>query len=265
MSAPDGLRFFINRHGPRWFRNRVGKSVAYRILATFAAMFDALTEWALQGAQARLPGVGTPTALGAIGKDRGYRRGFAQDNAIFAGRLPGWIEASKRIGHPFQILRELRGYLAPYSMRVRHVDNSGNWHTIEADGTETMLQVSGSWNWDNASAWWRGWVILYPPAELWPVWEAWDGSQWGGNYADDGETLGQDAPFAVAEDIREIVRHFKAQNVHVVNIIIAYVDSDFDPLNPTSLPDGTWGLPVDNSDPPNETRNPNARYWEGVI
>lgn len=262
----DGLRYYINRHVPRWLRNRPGKSVGYRYLATFGALFDALVEWLVQGAQARLPGQGTPTALGAIGRDRGYLRGFAQSDAAFSGRLVGWIHDKKYAGHPFEVLRQIRGYLAPYTMLMRHVDNAGNWHTIEADGTESILQSPGSWNWDDQpSQWWRFWIILYPPADLWPLWASFDGDQWGGDVANDDDTLGQQTPYNVAEDIRAIVRTWKASHAYCEHIIIAYNADDFDPVNPSTLPDGTWGMPCDDSDPPVETRNPNARYWEGVI
>lgn len=266
MATLDGLRYFIDRHVPRWFRNRVGKSVAYRFLASIAAAFDALTEWLVQGAQARMPGQGTPTALPAIGRDRGFLRGFAQSDAIFAGRNLTWIEAHKHVGHPFEVLRQLRGYLSPYAVKVRHVDNSGNWHTIKADGTEVRQKLPGSWNWDgDSTSWWRFWVVIYPPADLWAQWETWDGTQWGGDFADDQDTIGQQAPFDVCEDIRAIVRTWKAQHAFCPMIIIAYDEADFNPLDAGTLPDGTWGKPYDDSDPPELTRNQNARYWEGVI
>lgn len=265
MSVRDTLRYVANRHVPRWFRNRVGKSVAYRIIAALAAVFDALLWWARQGAKARMPGLGTPTALGRIARDRGYIRGFAQSDAVLAGRVQGWKEAHRRKGHPFEVLRQLRGYLAPYAVKVRHVDASGNWHTIEADGTEVRQNLPGSWDWGPAARWWWFWIIVYLPAELWPVWEAMDGEQWSGNMADDGDTLGQQAPFAACEDVRAVVGQWKAENVYCRYIIIAYDEADFVPTDPASLPDGTWESPIDNSDPPNETRNPNARFWEGVV
>jgi hypothetical protein len=266
MKVPDALRFFGTRHGPRWFRNRRGKSVAYRILASLAAMFDALTEWMIQGSKARMPGLGTPTALPLLARDRGYIRGFAQSDEVFAARLPGWLEDHKREGHPFEVLRQIRGYLAPYAVRVRHVDNAGNWHTILEDGTEIRQNLPGSWDWDgDAAKWWRFWIILYAPAE-WQVWPSFwenDPSLWGGNLQGNGWSLGQKLPVGVVEDIRNIVDRWKAQHAVCPWIILAFDPDSFNPTDPDTLPDGTWRYFAKGS-PPEPARLATARYWEGV-
>jgi hypothetical protein len=266
MKVWDALRFFTNRHGPRWLRNRRDKSVAYRILATFGAVLDALVEWLIQGSQARMPGQGTPTALPYIGRDRGYLRGHTQSNAIFAARLLGWREAWRRAGHPFELLRQIRGYLAPYGVKVRHVDNAGNWHTIEADGTEVRQHLPGSWDWDgNTAEWWRFWIILYPPAD-WQVWPAFwelDPTLWGGNLAGNGWTLGQQVTFALAEDLRAIVRQWKAQHAVCAWIVVAFDPESFNPTDPGTLPDGNWQYYTKGS-PKEPARLTTARYWQGV-
>lgn len=266
MKVPDALRFLVGRHGPRWFRNRRDKSVAYRILATLGAGFDALFEWATQGFKARMPGLGTPTALAAIARDRGYIRGFAQSAAVFAGRLLGWREAWRHAGHPFEVLRQIRGYLAPAGVRVRHVDNAGNWHTIEADGTEVRQTLPGSWDWDgNTAAWWRFWIIIYPPSD-WQVWPAFyelDPTLWDGDLAGNGWTLGQQVTFGLAEDIRAIVRQWKAQHAVCPWIVIAFDPASFNPTDPDTLPDGNWRYFTKGS-PKEPARFETARYWEGV-
>lgn len=259
----DALRAFVP---PRLRDGGAGTvSFGFKFLWCIAVVLDAILEWFAQGAQARLPGLGTPTALGPEGRARGIRRGLAEGDASYAVRLQRWLESWKMAGHPFGILREIRAYInAP--IKVRCVDYSGNWHTIEADGTESSLHLGvGAWNWEGATGrWWDLWIIIYP-GSLWPVWESLDGSQWGGDMADGQDTLGQQAAFNVCEDIRGIVRERKSQHNVCRNIIIAYNNADFDPLDSSTLPDGTWGLPWDNSDPPELTRNQNARYWEGVV
>lgn len=240
-------------------------SIGFKFLWVFAAVLDAILEWMTQGAQARLPGLGTPTALGAEGRARGIRRGLAEPDASYVARLLRWLDSWRYAGHPFSILRELRAYInAP--VRVRCIDYSGNWHTIDEAGVESSLHLGvGAWNWEGVTGrWWDLWIIVYP-GTLWPVWETWDGSQWSGDFADDQDTIGQEAPYDVCEDIRAIVRERKPKHCVCRNIIIAYDPADFNPLDAGTLPDGTWGAPCDDSDPPELTRNQNARYWEGVI
>lgn len=264
MSPRPWLRNMVDADtAPPWLRNRPLLQVGYRFLAALVVMFDALIEWAIQGAQSRLPGVGTSTALRLIGLSRGIRRGFVQSDSIFAGRLGGWLPARKLKGHPMELLRQLRDYLKPYSMRLRHVDTSGNWHTIEADGTEIIQQVPGSWVWKPEQGWAEFYVILYPPAELWPVWDQLDGTCWAGNLADDSETMGQQTPYDVMTDIMDICYEWSAAHALLQYVIIAYVDTDFDPTNPATLPDETWRLPWTDDAVPTVSRNPNARYWEG--
>src|SRR5262249_2866269 len=140
-----------------------------------------------QGAQARMPGQGTPTAIPLISKDRQMTIGPLSDPTNYVPAFQRWLDAWKHVGHPFEVLRQVRQYVGP--VRCRTVDNSGNWHTIDEDGTETYQHIPGSWDWDgNTASWARLWVIIYAPTS-WVPWEKYDqvgyklwNSNLGGNF-----------------------------------------------------------------------------------
>lgn len=265
MSEPkrqirDGLRRIVTP----WLADRGAafKNVAFKLLWSIAFVLDALMEWVVQGAQAHLPGLGTFTALAAEGRARGIRRGLGQSDESYAEELQRWLETLKYVGHPFSVLRSLRAYLG--AVKVRTVDDGGNWYTIDADGTETHYHAPGSWNW-GGFGWARGWVIIYAPAS-WAVWPAFyeiDPTLWGGSLAGNGWTLGQQVEYVVAEEIRQRVRERKPAHLRVVNIIIAFDPLSFNPLDPDTCPDGNW-LYYTKGSPKVPARFTSARYWEGV-
>lgn len=256
---------------PPWLADRGSRYVntGFKILWALAAAFDAVIEWFVQGAKARMPGFGTPTALSK--EVRGIKRGIAESDASFSERLRSWLMrgtepgALKMKGHPFELLRQLRSYIGE-PVKCRVVDNSGNWHSIDEAGTETTDILPGSWNWDGdwPLYWARMWVILYAPSH-WLRWTALyevDPTLWGGFVSGGSNyTLGQTTPFDVAEDVRAICKDWKPQHAVIVNIIIAFDPASFTPGS--AEPDGTWGS-YTTGDPQEKTRLDTARFWEGV-
>lgn len=260
----DAMRAMV----PPWLSDRGPRALntGFKLVWTVGMALDGVVDWMVQGTQARMPGLGTPTALDMSGRDRGVLRGVVEGDEAYALRQQRWLQARRLQGHPLELLRQVRGYLNE-DVKCRTVDHSGNWHTIDVGGAESWIQIPGSWDWDgNPVPWARGWVILYAPAH-WIQWEHfWTGGEtpWGGFLAGDNYTLGQTAPYDVAEDVREIVRTWKPQHMRVVNIIVAFDPASFDPGNPATWPDGTWGN-YTTGNPAVEARPSTARYWEGVV
>jgi hypothetical protein len=258
------LRDGVRRLVPPWLADRGAafKNVAFSILWSIAAVLDALLELLVQGAQAHLPGLGTPTALNAEGRGRGIRRGPGQSDASYAAELQAWLETHKYAGHPFGVLRSIRAYLGP--VRCRTVDDGGNWYTIDEDGTESHVHLPGSWDW-GGTGWARGWVIVYAPAD-WEVWEAFwelEPDLYGGNLEGGNYTLGQQLGFDLVEEVRQRVRERKPAHLRVVEIILAFDPDSFDPADSDTCPDGNW-LYFTKGSPKEPARFDTARYWAGV-
>lgn len=263
------LRDAVRKLVPPWLSDRGPSfaSVGFKWLFSVAAVGDAIIEWAVQGAQAQLPGLGTPTVFPELGRARGIRRGLAETDEAYAVRLADWLRTLKHVGHPFEICRQIRAYFGE-DIKVRVVDFSGNWHSILPGGEEVRHNIPGSWNWDGSPDyfWAQGHVIIYAPAG-WAEWTAFydsDPTLWGGDLTGYPYTLGQTTPYDVAEDIRAIVRAVKPSHMKVREIIVSFDDALFDPDDNTTWPDGTWGT-YTAGEPQAKTRPEDARYWEGVM
>lgn len=270
MSLPKRqIRDSIRALVPPWLADRGATfaNTGFKLLYSIGATIDGLTEWMVQGMQADMPGIGTPTALPYLVRDRRIIRGREEADAAISDRLNRWLDAWRNAGHPHEICRQIRGYFGN-AIKVRTVDNSGNWHTIAADGTESRHHIPGSWDWDgNSLTWARLWVIIYAPPS-WAQWTAFyevDPDLWGGDFTGEPYTWDQELPanVDVVADVREIVRRWKPRHAFVPNIIVSYNALQFDPENPDTWPLGTWGTPVVGS-PPEPSRPADASFWEGV-
>ncbi len=240
------------RIAPPWLRSGNGA----RVLYTLGATLDSAQDWLWQGIQARMPLVATPTALSAIGRDRRITRGYAETDAAYAGRLAGYLQAWARAGTARGIMDQVAGYLAPASVDLRIVTNSGMWYARAADGTFTWEAhtTPSNWDWDGDTAsWFRFWLIIYSP---WAAEDTWGSGTWG-----DGGAWGTTADPGYVSAIRGIVGTWKAAHAKCEWIIEAFNPATFDPSAPE--PDGTWGTWSD-SDPRVPTRLATARYWSGI-
>jgi len=261
----DAIRAFV----PSWLSDQGPGTLSFgfKLLYSVAAVLDGMTEAMVQGMQADMPGIGTPTALGYLCRDRRIIRGREESDTAIALRLKGWLDAWRRAGHPFEILRQLRGYFGN-AIKARTVDNSGNWYTITEDGTELRHHIPGSWDWDgNSIAWARLWVIIYAPS-TWTTWTDFfelDPDLYGGDLAGAPYTIGHKLPVnqAVVADVREIVRRWKPVHAFVPTIIISQDPALFDPEASGTWPTGSWGA-FTTGNPPELARPQGARYWKGV-
>jgi len=249
---------------PRWLIEGEGE----RILFALGTVKQALAESARLRVRARFPSTAPPDALPAIGRDRRMARGLRETDAEYAARLPTWLDAHRTAGNPFRLLAELTTHIGVL-MRMRTVDNRGNWYTREADGTESQLLAQGNWNWDDDPAKWsRFWVLLYPPPSLWTVTaeDIGDPGLWGGAIGPSGRryTIGTTATPAEVSAVRGVVREWKPAGTRCVNIILAFDPDSFDPVDATPGPDGTWGRWGIGDDPRARARLDTARYWDGT-
>ncbi len=240
------FRTTIARYIPPWLAARVasGKVRGFKILYTLALLADLGMENAYQGLQAGFPGVGTPEALPLIGRDRCIRRGIDETDEAYAARLITWLDDWKGAGNPFAIMHAVRGFCAPAMPRIRIVNASGTWYTLNPDDSVEIVQTWGAinWNWDGlpAALPTQIWVIIYSDAGPWTVDGTWgDGGKWG-----DGRSWGTSATPDQVRVLRSIVNDFKSAGDRCRNIIIAFDPASFVPgaaPNASGMPDGSWG------------------------
>jgi hypothetical protein len=242
------FRDAIRRAVPGWLTGYWG----YRLLYAMAIQLDALGDALAYGVKLRFPNVYSPESLPLIGRDRGISRGFEETDAGYAARLERWLYDHRRAANPYTLMRQIQGYLAGHSVKLRIVNNAGAWYTLNADGT-TEYVLGGNWNWDgNTVQWSRFWLLIYPPADLWVRSGTWgDGSLWGEG------TWGSTATVEQVESIRGIVAEWQAPHARCVNIILVFDAAAFDPTDAAPpLPDGTWARAP--------ARDDRAIYGDGV-
>ena len=266
MATPTQFRQSLNIDVPSWLSNRVGKTVGFRFLWSLATTIDGIIEYAMQGAQARLPGAGVADALPFIGRDRGIIRGAEETDESYADRLVQWLDYWRGAGNAWVLIRALQAYL-PLETRVKLVTRASFWYTLNADGTIEYTQAS-NWNWDSlsnperAGRWSDFWIVIDPPH--FPTDTLWgDGaSKWGEAPL---QTFGSDVSTGIAKSIIDIVSQWKGPHTHFDTLILSYDANQFNPLDaPGSalLPDGWYGVWSRNiSGSQVATRTLDARYW----
>jgi hypothetical protein len=256
---------------PSWLHTGEGE----RVLYSFGLLLDASMSRLRQGLLARFP-TRSHVALDALGRDRGIRRGYRESNESYAQRLIGWRTAHKRKGNPLELLRQVRGYLSYFGgVKCRLVDQSGNWYTINEDGSEEFEVLAGGWNWDSKPRegnWGRFWVIIYAPPgwtehptlgdpnlwtvgqigwvpdpELYPDWE--------------GHSIGVDGmPPVIANELSQVIRDWKSLDSVCEWVVVAFDPNSFTPGS--SETDGLWGNWSRNvAGVQTPTRLATARYW----
>jgi len=234
----------VRRILPVWLQDRIqnGLTVGYRLMWALAWLLDAAMELFVQGSQARFPGVGTPTALPYLARDRKITRSPADTDESFAVRLKTWRQQWGTAGDMLSIARRVQEYL-PTHPRVRVVSRAGHWLTLETDGSYT--RTTAAWDWDSVSNpsrsghWWNIWVIVYGPTYADAgVWGTADGQLWGEPFG-----FGLEIPEDQSSALRTILHEWKSAHTTIRAVIFTDDATDFDPddLGGTLHPDGTWG------------------------
>ena len=232
----DEIRKWI----PPWLsdRRQSGLTYGFRFLWVMISVLDAAVEMLVQGLSAAWPGVGTYTALPLIGRTRGILRGEAETDASFSSRLIAWLDTWRGAGSALTLAKQIQAYLGN-TPRVRIVNRAGFWITLDSDGTVTTAQQA--FNWDGTSHpersgfWSEMWIIIYPTQ--WALTGNWgDGRTWG-----QPEGLGHANNRVEYDAVNNLIAQWKAAHTKVRSVIWTSDSTLFDPTDPGTLPDGTWG------------------------
>lgn len=253
---------------PSWLTEGDG-GLAVRGLATMMDQFVARARLALVVRFPEYsylsPWLDDEAALAAIGRDRRVVRGIDEPAEAYAARLVRAIDDHRTRGNPWTLLEQLRAYLQADCV-VRTVDQSGNWFSIEADGTRTSNVAAKNWDWDGGDAahWARFWVIIYPVngVDPWaPNGLIGDADLWSdGGVGHPDRTIGTTATPSQVASVRSIIREWKPAHARCEWVIVAFDSATFSPSGSTD-PAGEWGSWGNHTGAP--VRLSTARYWRG--
>lgn len=257
------IRDSFTRGMPPWLLEDIGLRFFYSV----GTVLDGVNQLLREGIKARMPGVGTPDALPAIGNDRQIDRGPTESDANYANRLSSAFDTWRTMGNAYRLLDSLAAFFDPDIPTLNLVSDRSEWHKRDPDGTiHHVKQGPGypsgaNWVWDTLAAgappyrFWRGWVII-DAAGRWTQWHV--GTD--GVIVGDGHTVGSTASIEEVASVRRIVRRCKPAGANVISIIITFVnglfDYSYDPAVETQMPQGNYG---DLSQ-----RSTDAIYWAGV-
>lgn len=232
-------------------------------MQNFGDALDTLVDKVKQGVEARLPGVGTLSALPYIGLDRVMPKAPTESDASYIIRLREAYNTWQRAGNRPTVLRQVDTYVGTRILRpinqtpmVLTVGNSDgetlaswDWYYSTnslAAAPQRALIAPTNWNWDDAFSWWRTWLVIFAipgsvlePEGVWGVGE-WDepGGSWGLNIGPE-----------FATGLRDVVRLWKSANTFYPWFVISFNPgngSSGSAFSPNSAqgdgnPDGNWG------------------------
>lgn len=268
MAAIDfRLRDLLTRVLPPWLADRIEqkKTTGYRFLWGLIAGLDALLDVINQGIASWFPGR-NPSASSYIGRTRGLIRNQGESEASYAARLVEWLETWPQAASQELIAVSLHQFLASHP-RVRVINRSGFWLTVEADGS--IVRQEAAWDWDSVShperndpdePWWSDmWIViqLSPWAERPGALGTLDG--------DDGFALGHLASHGEIDAVKGLFNQWKGAHSRIRAAIWTTDPDRFDPDVPASCPDGTWGawgILSGGSYVPSGRDLTTCRYWE---
>lgn len=264
--APQGTPF---RGGylalsPPWLNGDMGS----RYMFTMGLMWDTLAEETRLGVIQRYPSVADPSALPALGRDRGIIRGISETDAGYAQRLRKFKATWKLAGNAPTLLNQLWGFMGPSCTRIRYVVNGysgaagagtqfADWWTIDNTGTSFQRVSPSNWDWDGAYGYnIRFWIIVYR-SDLTPAKWGVPPYSWGTSGLKWSAAPGSNLSWIA--DTYNIVNSFKAAGSHMGpwpgfggGLIVA------DPTN-TSAPWDSRG-PFDPTYPAGHAGMPQANY-----
>ena len=222
--------------------------IATAIQYAEGTVMDGLAQWAIEGVQAAMPGIGTPDALYLIGRDMQIDRGPNEADDHYASRLQGAVDSHRLKGSGPELLRQLLAWFSPSTLTpIRLVSNSAVWHEINTTTDAVTKTVVGTnWTWDALASvrWWRGWVIIDSSTAPWTL-DVWgDPGNWG-----DGGVWGSSMSVGDVGAIRRIVDKWKPAHITAQPIIIfnasLFEVADASPPNPNGTSDtSAWRAPL---------------------
>ena len=246
---------------PPWLSSGVGEKFMYNL----GLSSDAVLEKLNQAVRARMPGLGTPTALSYLGLDRVLTQGPSESNDSFALRLKRAFPTWQLAGNRHAVLEQALVYVANYHAvsatqvprgvivgnAVIAAANNASWDWYYntsniQEPTNHVRKVVNNWNWDNQVLWWRAWLILFFEAGATIGAEAtWGNGTWGQT----GGSWGLNVEESVFTQLRSLLRLWKSAPTYYPYIIICFnggSGTTGDELSPNSVsgagnPDGNWG------------------------
>lgn len=254
------FRDSVKQISPKWLQDTWGEKLLY----TVCLQLDGLAEFARQAVRARMPGLGTPTALQYIGDDRLIGRGFQEPDGSYESRLTGAFTSWDYAGNPRAPMQQILGFISPSTAPIRTVFTNSDgivawsaWDTMVVNQDPTTPPVHqfiqpANWNWDGLTSiasvgWWhnRAWVIIFvgAPGSSGSFFTRRAKLGTPGMKLGDGNALGVAVPASQGRALRNIVNTFKSAESYVQWIVIAYASNQFDPNSPAGggvNPDGTW-------------------------
>lgn len=249
---------------PKWLRARVSS----RVLYVAGLILDALTDFSVAGIKARFPSTSQPDAIPYLARDRNLDRGPNEADAAIVSRITKAFDSWSTAGHPRELLTALVAYTSPNAPLVRTVTDLSVWDSLTGGVGGTWARTfgtaggAGGWNWDGVTRWWRAWAAFYTPS-----WTA-PSNLGSGKKLGDGRTLGSSAKRGEAQALRNIAAKWKPANVRVMNIMVAFTSTWFDPTQPAGggiNPDGTWHRYKSVAGVASRTRPAGVAFFEGVV
>lgn len=242
MTARVRLRDAFASYATRWLSDRPGLNVGYRVLWTVAAACDASLEVLVRGIQASWPGVGDPSALGAIGSSRGIVRGLGDTNDAYATKLRTWHDQHRARGSARELARQVQGYL-PHRPVVRVITRWGWWTTIDSAGVITTAEAP--WDWDSVShperndplaPWWSDLFVVVCTDPYVKQETLGSGLVIGGT----NQGIGHKCPIEQFDALAGLLAEWKAAHSRVRALIWSPDPLYFVPGG-ANVPDGRWG------------------------
>lgn len=230
---------------PAWLQGDVGVRLVYVI----GLHVDRLCEKMFQAQIAHQPGLGTPTALPALGQAALLPRGATETDDEYAIRLRTKWDAWGFAGSNRGVLSAILGALLdlrPDALVVSQTLFFGEavWDEYLSGDLFTDDTLTGApshyfgldWNWDgDPSIWWRAFPVVYSvsPNNPWtqaPVWGS--GLTWGNGFA-----WGCSQSNALGSAINAALKNWRGAHCWIEWWIVSF---DANLFRPNNRPDGTW-------------------------
>lgn len=227
---------------------------AGKFLQSVALMLGASAQDLDQGLRMTQPLRCDSSALPVRSDDRTIRLYPSEPESGARLRLANWLSEHRQRGTDQGKLLHSRPYFLPNTPIVRIVHQpspaSAVWHTLEADGTYSVhVQTPSNWPYDSKTTrWWRYWVILYVPTDLFRACHYDDGGLYDGMGIDGlPEAYAGTTSTQIARDLVDMMLEFERLGEYMQAYILATDAASFDPTAAasapgpaTAMPDGYW-------------------------
>ena len=151
---------FVRETAPPWLQRAIGGP----LMNALGDVFDTQADRTLYSIRLRFPGetkVGgaDEDALARMATDRVIRRGPEETAAVFASRLPRWLDDHATRGAPYALLTQFRLYFTGLiDSEIQLLNYSGGRYTIDLAGDITRDVTP--WGGDGSGSWAQIWIFF---------------------------------------------------------------------------------------------------------